>query len=164
MTPEQEKMRTALLPFIAPSLLACAADAALGALPSGFKVEAGPCGLTDRRGWTCKKGRGHGQRHRYEAPSANPSAHVPVAREWTKVDSVPIKGGSKTFTLAVGGPCSLLPLDSSQQTKHGFKVVSIETHPDGRCNVEVIKPGDIRSRTVPLVRILYRRPKKGVPQ
>lgn len=165
MTPDA--VRKALASYVAPSLLEVAVGAVMATTPVAAPVAPGvalECGVQGRGDTVCRKTRGHGQRHRY-SEVVNPSRHVPLPITWAKVESVAIKSGSKTFTLKVGGPCSLLPGTASGpatvgQIKHGYKVLAIESHPDGRINVEVVKPGDLRARIVPLSRILYKRPKK----
>lgn len=112
------------------------------------------CAAVGRTG-QCTKMRGHGQRHRYESPTNRyVPAHVPPHRTWTKVESVPLKSGSKTFTLAVGNPCKV------SGVRGMFKVISIETHPDGRVSVEVTNDRTGHSRVFRLDQIVYKRPAK----
>lgn len=113
----------------------------------------GLCTVTDRRGIRCSRLRGHAQRHRY-TERVNPSVHIPVQRDWVRVDRVPLKSGSKTFTLAVGGPCKV------SGERGIFTVIAIETHPDGRINVEVTQDRTGHSRVFALDRITYKRPRK----
>lgn len=114
------------------------------------------CSVQGRAG-QCTKMRGHGQRHRYESLD-NPyrAPHVPPQRDWTRVASTPLKSGSRTYVLSVGGPCKVV-------NERGLRtVVSIESHPDGRVNVEV-KDGNVgRTRIYPASKIIYKRPKKVV--
>lgn len=114
------------------------------------------CSVQGRTG-QCTKMRGHGQRHRYESDTNRYIApHVPPPRAWTKVETVPIKGtGSRSYRLAVGNPCKV------SDVRGMFTVVSIESHPDGRVNVEVKGDRTGHTRVFPLGRIGYKRPRKS---
>lgn len=159
MTPEHDKMRKALSKLVAPDLLEETVRAALGALPTaGTITPPRRCQAQASGDRQCIKNVPHGSQHRYGPRAVNPSIHTPVVRDWTRVPQVPIVSGSKTFTLKVGGPCTLLREGSTKV--HGFKVLHIEKHPDGRVNVEIGHAKKHVTRIVPLDRIEYRRPKK----
>lgn len=77
------------------------------------------------------------------------------SRDWTRMSSFTIASGSRNYVVKPGWPCRV------QGQRGEWQVIAIETHTDGRINVEVKQDRNGHSRVFRASEIIYKRPKKG---
>lgn len=122
--------------------------------PQGAK-SLGYCGEPGKVG-VCIRPPRHKERHRYGIPPAAP--HTKPDRAWEKMKEIRIfsSGGQRTYQLAMGNPCRV------KGQRGTWVVIGIEQHRDnGKVNVEVKQDRTGHSRTFPVEKVTYMRPKKA---
>lgn len=115
------------------------------------------CGAVDAKNFVCLKAP-HKGRHLFRV-----RPHVAPERPWEPITEATIQSGTRNYVITVNHPVKVQGLGRGGAAGDGYKVVSMERHTEtGKINVEVLKVGrGQRSRTVPLDRIVYKRPPRS---